>query len=66
MISGSQDGTAKLMQIQTKRVLATLAHDRNEATAGTVHEQFNDQATENSVEWCVLVNPASACSGAAS
>lgn len=51
MISCSQDGTAKLMQIQAKRVLATFAHDHNEATAGTVHEQFTDQATENSVEW---------------
>lgn len=51
MISCSQDGTAKLMQVQAKRVLATFAHDHNEATAGTVHEQFTDQATENSVEW---------------
>lgn len=54
MISGSQDGTAKLLQIQTKRVLATFAHDRNEATAGTVYEeQKAENSTENSVEWCV-------------
>lgn len=55
MISGSQDGTAKLMQIQTKRVLATFSHDRNEATAGTVHEEQSEQATENSVEWFVAL-----------
>ncbi|KAF1326413.1 Angio-associated migratory cell protein, partial [Globisporangium splendens] len=56
MISGSQDGSAKLIQIQAKRVLATLSHDRNEATAGTVQEQFQDQATENSVECAGFCN----------
>lgn len=53
LISGSQDGTARLLQVQTKRVLATLSHDGAESTAGTVNE--TSQTTENSVEWCVCL-----------
>lgn len=51
MICGSQDGSARLCQLQTKRVLATLSHDGNEARAGTINSEV--QATENSVEWWV-------------
>lgn len=49
MISGSQDGTARLIQIQTKRVLATFSHEGNERAVGTINDQ--SEATENSVEW---------------
>ncbi|RLN60122.1 hypothetical protein BBP00_00006159 [Phytophthora kernoviae] len=51
-ISGSQDGTARLLQVQTKRVLATLSHDADPILAGTVNETAT--TTENSVE-CVMV-----------
>jgi hypothetical protein len=51
-LSGSQDGTARLTQVQTKRVLATLSHDGvDPSVAGTVND--TTAATENSVEWYV-------------
>ena len=49
MICGSQDGTARLVQLQAKRVLTTLAHDTTEAQSGTVDP--GAATTENSVEW---------------
>ncbi|KAI9995054.1 hypothetical protein PInf_012046 [Phytophthora infestans] len=49
-LSGSQDGTARLIQVQTKRVLATLSHDGvDPSVAGTVNDTTT--STENSVEW---------------
>ncbi|CAH0473286.1 unnamed protein product [Peronospora belbahrii] len=48
-ISGSQDGTARLIQVQTKRVLATLSHKSADSSiARTISDSPN--ATENSVE----------------
>ncbi|KAF4319461.1 hypothetical protein BBO99_00005293 [Phytophthora kernoviae] len=64
-ISGSQDGTARLLQVQTKRVLATLSHDADPILAGTVNETAT--TTENSVEcggFCNTMNwAATGCLG---
>ncbi|KAJ8546876.1 hypothetical protein ON010_g11358 [Phytophthora cinnamomi] len=65
-LSGSQDGTARLIQVQTKRVLATLSHDGVDASvAGTVND--TSTATENSVEcggFCNTMNwAATGCLG---
>jgi hypothetical protein len=47
-LCGSQDGTARLVQVQGKRVLATFPHEASTATSNA-----GDQATGNSVEWYV-------------
>ncbi|CAI5734076.1 unnamed protein product [Peronospora destructor] len=49
VISGSQDGTARLMQVQTKRILAAFSH---EGVDSSVARSVSDSssATENSVE----------------
>ncbi|KAL7683563.1 putative WD40/YVTN repeat-like-containing domain superfamily, dynein regulator LIS1 [Plasmopara halstedii] len=66
MLSGSQDGTARLIQVQTKRVLATLSHDGVDSTiAGSVNEVT--VSTNNSVEcggFCNTMNwAATGCLG---
>ncbi|KAG7383092.1 hypothetical protein PHYPSEUDO_004014 [Phytophthora pseudosyringae] len=65
-LSGSQDGTARLTQVQTKRVLATLSHDGvDPSIAGTVNDTTS--STENSVEcggFCNTMNwAATGCLG---
>ncbi|RQM18412.1 hypothetical protein KXD40_001604 [Peronospora effusa] len=66
VISGSQDGTARLMQVQTKRILAAFSHEGiDPSVAGTVND--NSSATENSVEcggFCNTMNwAATGCLG---
>ncbi|TMW68491.1 hypothetical protein Poli38472_005959 [Pythium oligandrum] len=67
IICGSQDGTARLMQVQTKRVIGIFSHDVNEALSGTVNSEVH--ATENSVEcggFCNTMNwAATGCLGGA-
>ncbi|CAH0487485.1 unnamed protein product [Peronospora farinosa] len=66
VISGSQDGTARLMQVQTKRILAAFSHEGiDPSVAETVND--NSSATENSVEcggFCNTMNwAATGCLG---
>jgi WD40 repeat protein len=67
MICGSQDGSARLVQLQAKRILATLSHDINDSTQGTIGAEV--EATENSVEcggFCMSMNwAATGCLGGA-
>uniref|UniRef100_A0AAV1UGS8 Angio-associated migratory cell protein n=1 Tax=Peronospora matthiolae TaxID=2874970 RepID=A0AAV1UGS8_9STRA len=65
-ICGSQDGTARLIQVQTKRVLAALSHDgAGVGIIGIVNDASS--ATENSVEcggFCHTMNwAATGCLG---
>lgn len=66
MLSGSQDGTTRIIQLQTKSVLATLSHDNvDPSVAGTVNDMT--VSTENSVEcggFCNTMNwAATGCLG---
>lgn len=65
VLCGSQDGTARLVHVQNKRVLAIFSHDVSEARAGTINADA--EATANSVEaggFCNTMNwVATACLG---
>ncbi|CAI5738312.1 unnamed protein product [Peronospora destructor] len=55
VFSGSQDGTARLMQVQTKRILAAFSHEGvDPSVARSVSD--NSSATENSVECGAFCN----------